>query len=108
MSRIRHPVLMTALLTAVLGVLMPASASFAAQQVTQSLTNSAPPSGRTKTGALTGEAANTPGGACSPLRHLPISRLDVPEPATQAVCVIVAWLAVWTIFGAWRMMTRDT
>ena len=38
MSRIRHPVLLTALLTAALGVLMPASASFAAQQVTQSLT----------------------------------------------------------------------
>jgi hypothetical protein len=38
MSRIRHPVLLTALLTAVFGVLMPVSASFAAQQVTQSLT----------------------------------------------------------------------
>ena len=38
MSRIRHPVLLTALLTAALGVLMPVSASFAAQQVTQPLT----------------------------------------------------------------------
>jgi hypothetical protein len=38
MSRIRHPVLLTALLTVVFGVLMPVSASFAAQQVTQSLT----------------------------------------------------------------------
>ena len=38
MSRIRHPVLLTALLTAALGVLMPVSASFAAQQATQSLT----------------------------------------------------------------------
>jgi len=42
MSRIRHPVLLTALLTAVFGVLMPVSASFAAQQVTQSLTPSPP------------------------------------------------------------------
>ena len=38
-----------------------------------------------------------PGAAQSPL----------PESATQAACVIIAWLAVWTILGAWRMMTRD-
>jgi hypothetical protein len=31
----------------------------------------------------------------------------LPESATQAACVIIAWLAVWTILGAWRMMTRD-
>jgi hypothetical protein len=31
----------------------------------------------------------------------------LPESATQAVCVIIAWLAAWTILGAWRMMTRD-
>lgn len=31
----------------------------------------------------------------------------LPESATQAVCVILAWLAFWTILGAWRMMTRD-
>jgi len=31
----------------------------------------------------------------------------LPESATQAICVIIAWLAVWTILGAWRMMTRD-
>jgi len=31
----------------------------------------------------------------------------VPESATVAVCVIVAWLVVWTALGAWRMMTRD-
>jgi hypothetical protein len=30
-----------------------------------------------------------------------------PESATQASCVIIAWLAGWTILGAWRMMTRD-
>jgi hypothetical protein len=29
------------------------------------------------------------------------------ESATQAACVIIAWLAGWTILGAWRMMTRD-
>jgi hypothetical protein len=38
MIRIRHPVLLTALLTALLAVLAPVPASFAAQQVTQSLT----------------------------------------------------------------------
>ncbi len=32
----------------------------------------------------------------------------LPESATQASCVIIAWLAAWTILGAWRMMTRDT
>jgi len=31
----------------------------------------------------------------------------LPESATQAAWVIVAWLAGWTILGAWRMMTRD-
>jgi hypothetical protein len=31
----------------------------------------------------------------------------LPESAAQAACVIVAWLACWTILGAWRMMTRD-
>ena len=31
----------------------------------------------------------------------------LPESATQASCVILAWLAGWTILGAWRMMTRD-
>ena len=31
----------------------------------------------------------------------------LPESATQAGCVILAWLAFWTILGAWRMMTRD-
>ena len=32
---------------------------------------------------------------------------SLPESATQAVCVIVGWLAGWTFLGAWRMMTRD-
>jgi hypothetical protein len=31
----------------------------------------------------------------------------LPESATQAVWVIIAWLVGWTILGAWRMMTRD-
>lgn len=31
----------------------------------------------------------------------------VPESTTVAVCVIVAWLVVWTALGAWRMATRD-
>jgi hypothetical protein len=31
----------------------------------------------------------------------------LPESAIQAICVIIAWLAGWTILGAWRMMTRD-
>jgi len=35
-------------------------------------------------------------------------RMLVPESRTVAVCVIIAWLVVWTALGAWRMMTRDT
>jgi hypothetical protein len=31
----------------------------------------------------------------------------LPESATQASFVIIAWLLAWTILGAWRMMTRD-
>jgi hypothetical protein len=31
----------------------------------------------------------------------------VPESITVAICVIVAWVLVWTALGAWRMMTRD-
>jgi hypothetical protein len=33
--------------------------------------------------------------------------VQVPESAIEAVCVIIAWLAAWTILGAWRMATRD-
>lgn len=29
------------------------------------------------------------------------------ESTTVAVCVIVGWLVVWTVLGAWRMATRD-
>jgi hypothetical protein len=31
----------------------------------------------------------------------------VPETITVAICVIVAWVVIWTALGAWRMMTRD-
>jgi hypothetical protein len=31
----------------------------------------------------------------------------LPESAALAAFVIIAWLACWTILGAWRMMTRD-
>jgi hypothetical protein len=31
----------------------------------------------------------------------------LPESTTVAVCVIIAWLVVWSVLGAWRMMTRD-
>jgi hypothetical protein len=33
--------------------------------------------------------------------------LLVPESTTVAICVIVAWIVVWSVLGAWRMMTRD-
>jgi hypothetical protein len=32
----------------------------------------------------------------------------VPESREVAIIVIVAWLVVWSVLGAWRMMTRDT
>jgi hypothetical protein len=31
----------------------------------------------------------------------------VTESTTVAVCVIVGWIVVWTVLGAWRMVTRD-
>ncbi len=31
----------------------------------------------------------------------------VTESATVAICVIVGWIVVWTVLGAWRMVTRD-
>jgi len=31
----------------------------------------------------------------------------VTESTTVVVCVIVGWIVVWTILGAWRMATRD-
>lgn len=31
----------------------------------------------------------------------------LPESPALAACVIVAWLAAWTVLGAWRMTTRD-
>ena len=32
---------------------------------------------------------------------------EVTESTTFAVCVISAWVVVWTALGAWRMVTRD-
>ena len=37
----------------------------------------------------------------------PGAQSPLPESATQAACVIIAWLAAWMILGAWRMTTRD-
>lgn len=31
----------------------------------------------------------------------------LPESTLVASLVIVGWLVVWTVLGAWRMMTRD-
>jgi hypothetical protein len=31
----------------------------------------------------------------------------LPESTTVAICVIIGWLVIWSILGAWRMMTRD-
>jgi hypothetical protein len=31
----------------------------------------------------------------------------LPESTAVAICVVIAWLVVWTVLGAWRMMTRD-
>jgi hypothetical protein len=31
----------------------------------------------------------------------------VTESTTVAICVVVGWVAVWTVLGAWRMVTRD-
>jgi hypothetical protein len=34
--------------------------------------------------------------------------LDIPAMPTWAmICVIVGWIVVWSVIGAWRMMTRD-
>jgi hypothetical protein len=58
------------------------------------------PSGLAMAAALPGITGGVgrPGAAQSPL----------PESTTQAACVILAWLACWTILGAWRMMTRES
>ncbi len=57
------------------------------------------PSGLAIAAALPGIA----GGVGRPGAAQPL----LSESGTQAVCVIIAWLACWTILGAWRMMTRD-
>jgi len=37
----------------------------------------------------------------------PGGQAPLPESATQAVWVVIAWLVAWTILGGWRMATRD-
>jgi ABC-type transport system involved in multi-copper enzyme maturation permease subunit len=36
-----------------------------------------------------------------------IARAAISESTTFAVCVLVGWVVVWTVLGAWRMVTRD-
>jgi hypothetical protein len=31
-----------------------------------------------------------------------------PMPTWAMISVIVGWIVVWSVVGAWRMMTRDT
>ena len=31
----------------------------------------------------------------------------VTESTTVAICVVVGWVVVWTVLGAWRMVKRD-
>ena len=31
----------------------------------------------------------------------------VTESTTVAICVVVGWVVVWSVLGAWRMMKRD-
>jgi hypothetical protein len=50
-------------------------------------------------GGLPGVTGGVGGPGSSPSR--------VPESVTEAIGVIIAWLACWTVLGAWRMMTRD-
>jgi hypothetical protein len=45
----------------------------------------------------------TPFGGGSPMDQA----MSVHETTAVAICVIVAWVVVWTALGAWRMMTRD-
>jgi hypothetical protein len=49
-----------------------------------------------------------PGGLPTPFGGGPADQgLVVHESTTVAVCVILAWIVVWTGLGAWRMATRD-
>jgi hypothetical protein len=36
-----------------------------------------------------------------------IARSVITESTTFAVCVLVGWVVVWTVLGAWRMVKRD-
>jgi len=35
------------------------------------------------------------------------TQFRLTDSVTEAILVIAAWLVVWTVLGAWRMMTRD-
>ncbi|HUO48149.1 MAG TPA: hypothetical protein VMU09_04870 [Acidimicrobiales bacterium] len=49
-----------------------------------------------------------PGFLPAPFGGGPVDRAQlVHESTTVAVCVIVGWVLVWTVLGAWRMATRD-
>jgi len=49
-----------------------------------------------------------PGALPAPFGGGPADRmLFLRESTTVAICVIVAWIVVWTALGAWRMATRD-
>ncbi len=47
------------------------------------------------------------GGGGGPGQSIASHSQLVPESATVAVIVIVAWLVGWTALGAWRMVRRD-
>jgi hypothetical protein len=47
------------------------------------------------------------GGGGGPSQSIASHSQLVPESATVAVIVIVAWLVGWTALGAWRMVRRD-
>ena len=50
-----------------------------------------------------------PGGLPAPFGGGSVSdqAMAVHESTAVAVCVIVGWIVVWTVLGAWRMVTRD-
>jgi hypothetical protein len=45
--------------------------------------------------------------AFDPRSYGPAGGYQIYRSTTVAVCVIVAWVVVWTVLGARRMMTRD-
>jgi hypothetical protein len=50
-----------------------------------------------------------PGGLPTPFGGGPSDQvLNLHMTSAVAISVIVAWVVVWTVLGAWRMATRDT